>query len=81
LPLVGAFAVLGFGVIFGVVSTRRAGVVFAMITLGVGALVHFSSLMFTDFSVAKQAYLETVSKSVPFSASITPPVSAPITWW
>lgn len=49
LPLVGAFAGLGFGILFGAVSTRRAGVVFAMITLGVGALVHSSSLMFTDF--------------------------------
>lgn len=49
LPLVGAGAGLGFGIIFGAVSTRRAGVVFAMITLGIGALVHSSSLMFTDF--------------------------------
>lgn len=49
LPLVGAFAGMGFGIIFGAVSVRRAGVVFAMITLGVGALVHSSSLMFTDF--------------------------------
>ncbi len=49
IPLVGAGAGLGFGIIFGAVSTRRAGVVFAMITLGVGALVHSSSLMFTDF--------------------------------
>ncbi|MAL97464.1 MAG: branched-chain amino acid ABC transporter permease [Alteromonadaceae bacterium] len=49
LPLVGAFSGLGFGIIFGAVSTRRAGVVFAMITLGIGALVHSSSLMFTNF--------------------------------
>ncbi|WP_372957701.1 branched-chain amino acid ABC transporter permease [Marinobacter sp.] len=49
LPLVGAAAGLGFGIIFGSFSVRRAGVVFAMITLGVGALVHSSSLMFSDF--------------------------------
>lgn len=49
LPLVGAFAGLGFGIIFGAVSTRKAGVVFAMITLGLGALVYSSSLMFSDF--------------------------------
>lgn len=49
LPLVGAFSGLGFGIVFGAVSTRRAGVVFAMITLGIGALVHSSALMFTDF--------------------------------
>lgn len=49
LPAVGAAAGLGFGVIFGSFSVRRAGVVFAMITLGLGELVHSSSLMFTDF--------------------------------
>jgi len=49
LPLVGASAGLGFGIIFGSVSTRKAGVIFAMITLGLGALVHSSSLMFADF--------------------------------
>ncbi|WP_144821250.1 branched-chain amino acid ABC transporter permease [Marinobacter piscensis] len=49
LPLAGAAAGLGFGVIFGSFSVRRAGVVFAMITLGLGELVHSSSLMFTDF--------------------------------
>ena len=49
LPLVGAGAGLFFGIIFGSFSVRRAGVVFAMITLGLGALVHSSSLMFTDF--------------------------------
>lgn len=49
LPLVGAAAGLGFGILFGSVSTRRAGVVFAMITLGIGALVYSSSLMFPDF--------------------------------
>jgi branched-chain amino acid transport system permease protein len=49
LPLVGALAGLGFGLVFGAVSTRRAGVVFAMISLGLGQLVFASSLMFTGF--------------------------------
>lgn len=49
LPLVGAAAGMGFGIVFGSFSVRRAGVVFAMITLGLGALVHSSSLMFSDF--------------------------------
>lgn len=49
LPLVGALAGLGFGILFGTFSVRRAGVVFAMITLGLGALVFSSSQMFTDF--------------------------------
>jgi branched-chain amino acid transport system permease protein len=49
LPLVGAFAGLFFGIIFGAVSTRRAGVVFAMISLGIMELTRSSSLMFTGF--------------------------------
>lgn len=49
IPLVGAVAGLGFGILFGAVSTRRAGVVFAMISLGLGELVHSSSHMFTGF--------------------------------
>ncbi|MDE2364993.1 MAG: branched-chain amino acid ABC transporter permease, partial [Hyphomicrobiales bacterium] len=39
IPIVGAAAGLVFGVIFGSVSTRRAGTVFSMITLGLGELV------------------------------------------
>lgn len=49
LPLVGAAGGLLFGLIFGAVSTRRAGVVFAMISLGIGEMVSSSSLMFTGF--------------------------------
>lgn len=49
LPVIGAAAGLVFGVLFGTFSVRRSGVVFAMITLGLGALVHSSSHMFTDF--------------------------------
>jgi branched-chain amino acid transport system permease protein len=39
-PLVGAAAGLAFGIVFGAVTTRRSGVVFALISLGVGELVH-----------------------------------------
>lgn len=39
LPLVGGFAGAAFGLIFGLVATRRAGTAFAMITLGIGELV------------------------------------------
>ncbi|MFO1116234.1 MAG: branched-chain amino acid ABC transporter permease [Beijerinckiaceae bacterium] len=38
-PIVGAAAGLFFGFIFGLVSTRRAGTVFSMISLGLGELV------------------------------------------
>jgi len=39
-PLVGAAAGLAFGLVFGALTTRRSGVVFALISLGVGELVH-----------------------------------------
>ena len=44
-PLVGAAAGLVFGMLFGSVTTRRAGVVFALISLGVGELVFAASRM------------------------------------
>ena len=44
-PLVGGLAGLLFGIIFGAVSTRRAGTAFAMITLGIGELVASSALI------------------------------------
>jgi branched-chain amino acid transport system permease protein len=49
LPLVGGAAGLLFGVVFGYVTTRRAGTTFAMISLGIGELVAASSLMFPAF--------------------------------
>ncbi|WP_334133463.1 branched-chain amino acid ABC transporter permease [Tepidimonas sp.] len=49
IPLVGGLAGLFFAVLFGYVTTRKAGTAFAMITLGVGELVFALSLMFSDF--------------------------------
>ena len=49
LPLVGGLAGAFFGVLFGYVTTKRAGTTFAMITLGIGELVFSCSLMFPDF--------------------------------
>jgi branched-chain amino acid transport system permease protein len=49
IPLVGGFAGLVFGVIFGSVSTRRAGTAFAMISLGLGELVASSALILRNF--------------------------------
>jgi len=49
LPLVGGLAGAFFGVLFGYVTTKRAGTTFAMITLGIGELVFNCSLMFPDF--------------------------------
>ena len=49
MPIVGAFGGLLFGIIFGAVSTRRAGTAFAMISLGLGELVASSSLILRGF--------------------------------
>jgi branched-chain amino acid transport system permease protein len=48
-PLVGGVAGMGFAVLFGFVTTRKAGNTFAMITLGMAELVFAMSLMFSDF--------------------------------
>ena len=49
LPLVGGFAGLAFGVLFGYVTTRRAGTTFALISLGIGEMVFACVLMFPGF--------------------------------
>ena len=49
LPLVGGLAGLAFGVLFGYVTTRRAGTTFALISLGVGEMVFACVLMFPGF--------------------------------
>lgn len=49
LPVIGGLAGLAFGVVFGLVSVRRAGIVFAMISLGIGELVSSSSFILRSF--------------------------------
>jgi branched-chain amino acid transport system permease protein len=49
IPLAGALAGLVFGALLGAITTRRAGTIFALITLGVGELVHAASLMLPGF--------------------------------
>ena len=49
LPLVGGCAGILFGVVFGYLTTKRAGTPFAMITLGIGEMVFAASLMFPGF--------------------------------
>ena len=48
-PLAGAVAGLAFGIVFGALTTRRGGTIFALISLGVGELVHAASLMIPSF--------------------------------
>jgi branched-chain amino acid transport system permease protein len=49
IPLVGGLAGMFFGILFGYVTTKKAGTTFAMITLGVVELVFACSLMFPEF--------------------------------
>lgn len=49
MPLVGGLAGLAFALVFGWVSTKRAGTAFAMISLGIGELVAASSLILRGF--------------------------------
>jgi len=49
IPLVGGIAGMGFGILFGYVTTKKSGTTFAMITLGIVELVHSSSLMLPEF--------------------------------
>lgn len=49
IPFVGGVAGMCFGILFGYVTTKRAGTTFAMITLGIAELVSASALMFPGF--------------------------------
>jgi len=49
IPLVGGFAGLFFAVLFGFVTTKKAGTTFAMITLGISELVGAMVLMVPEF--------------------------------
>jgi branched-chain amino acid transport system permease protein len=49
LPLIGGLAGAFFGIVFGYLTTKKAGTPFAMITLGIGEMVFAASLMFPGF--------------------------------
>jgi branched-chain amino acid transport system permease protein len=48
-PLAGAAAGLLCGIVFGSVTTRRAGTIFALITLGIGELVYAATFMLSGY--------------------------------
>jgi branched-chain amino acid transport system permease protein len=48
-PLAGAAAGLAFGIVLGAITTRRAGTIFALISLGIGEMVHAATLMLPGF--------------------------------
>ncbi|TPG26621.1 branched-chain amino acid ABC transporter permease [Variovorax guangxiensis] len=49
IPLVGGLGGMFFAILFGYVTTKKAGTTFAMITLGLGELVASMALMFPSF--------------------------------
>ncbi len=49
IPLLGGLGGAFFSILFGYVTTKKAGTTFAMITLGIGELVAASSLMLPEF--------------------------------
>ncbi|MEJ8848406.1 branched-chain amino acid ABC transporter permease [Variovorax rhizosphaerae] len=49
IPLVGGLGGMFFAILFGFVTTKKAGTTFAMITLGIGELVASMALMFPGF--------------------------------
>jgi branched-chain amino acid transport system permease protein len=66
IPLVGGLAGLAFGVLFGLVSTRRAGIVFSMISLGIGELVSSSSFILRTFFGGEEGITTNRSKLTSF---------------
>ncbi len=48
-PIVGGIAGMGFAIVLGYVTTKKAGTPFAMITLGIGELVAATVLMIPEF--------------------------------
>ncbi len=65
IPLVGGLAGLAFGVLFGLVSTRRAGLVFSMISLGIGELVSSSSFILRTFFGGEEGITTNRAKLAP----------------
>ncbi|MDE3177251.1 MAG: branched-chain amino acid ABC transporter permease, partial [Pseudomonadota bacterium] len=66
IPLVGGLAGLAFGILFGLVSTRRAGIVFSMISLGLGELVSSSSFILRSFFGGEEGITTNRAKLAPF---------------
>ena len=65
MPIVGGLGGLAFGVLFGLVSTRRAGLVFSMITLGIGELVSSSSFILRTFFGGEEGITTNRAKLAP----------------
>jgi branched-chain amino acid transport system permease protein len=66
IPLVGGAAGLAFGFLFGLVSVKRAGLVFSMISLGLGELVSSSSYILRSFFGGEEGITTNRTKLAPF---------------
>jgi branched-chain amino acid transport system permease protein len=66
IPLVGGFAGLFFAFLFGLISTKRGGLVFAMISLGIGELVSSSSFILRSFFGGEEGITTNRTKLLPF---------------
>lgn len=65
MPLVGGLAGLFFGIGLGLISTRRAGLVFSMISLGLGELVSSSSFILRTFFGGEEGITTNRAKLAP----------------
>ncbi|MEQ8345537.1 MAG: branched-chain amino acid ABC transporter permease [Sneathiellaceae bacterium] len=65
-PLFGGLFGLLFGILFGSFSTRRAGTIFAMISLGIGELVAGLSLIFVFFFGGEEGISANRTDPMPF---------------
>jgi branched-chain amino acid transport system permease protein len=66
IPLIGGLAGLAFGFLFGLISTKRAGLVFSMISLGLGELVSSSSFILRTFFGGEEGITTNRTKLTPF---------------
>jgi branched-chain amino acid transport system permease protein len=65
-PLIGGVAGFAFGLLFGLISTRRAGLVFSMISLGLGELVSSSSYILRSFFGGEEGITTNRTRLTPF---------------
>ncbi len=65
IPIVGGLSGLAFGILFGLVSTRRGGLVFSMISLGIGELVSSSSFILRTFFGGEEGITTNRAKLAP----------------
>ncbi|WP_298432251.1 branched-chain amino acid ABC transporter permease [Geobacter sp.] len=74
LPLIGGVTGLFFGIVFGYASTKRAGTVFAMISLGIGELMAAGSTVLPGFGGEAGISANRVTGKGLFGITYGPPV-------